>query len=228
LLSFIVIKGSLTDNALAPIEFILRIAAGFLLLVILATAIAAVARLTFPGEGDEVCVTVPFTAINGTSGRHLDRIADLGRSDQRPDLLRPGTDATATSVELCDSSPSRTQHLWSSLLRMTPFAYTGGFLVCAFLVSRAARQHGLFSPHVALGTGRLGLYVLTGYVVMSLIRIWMQIHLMLSMTATIRSGLWYYFLDFSWPIAFGGFGLLTIGRVLAQSVRMQRDIDATV
>jgi hypothetical protein len=182
LLSFIVIKGSLTDNALAPIEFILRIAAGFLLLVILATAIAAVARLTLPGEGDEVC----------------------------------------------DSSPSRTQHLWSSLLRMTPFAYTGGFLVCAFLVSRAARQHGLFSPHVALGTGRLGLYVLTGYVVMSLIRIWMQIHLMLSMTATIRSGLWYYFLDFSWPIAFGGFGLLTIGRVLAQSVRMQWDVDATV
>ena len=45
---------------------------------------------------------------------------------------------------------------------MSPFAYTAGFLVFAFLVIRTARRHGLFSPHVALGAGRLGLYVLLG------------------------------------------------------------------
>jgi hypothetical protein len=216
------------DNALAPIEFILRIAAGFLLLLIVGTGIAAVSDRTLPGEGDAVCVTVPVTAINATSGEDLHRIADTSNSASQHDLLRSGTDATATIVDLCDASPSRTQHVWSSVLRMAPLAYTGGFLVFAFLVTRAARRHGLFSPQVSLGFGRLGLYVLIGYVAMSAIRMWTEIQLMLSMTATIRSSLWYYFLDFSWPIAFAGFGLLTISRILAQSVRMQREIDATV
>jgi hypothetical protein len=216
------------ENALAPIEFILRIAAGFLFLVLLGAGSAAVLGSTLPGEGDAVCLTVPVTAINGTSGKDLKQIADQSRSGERPDLLHPGINASATSAELCDTTPSRTQHLWSFALRMSPFAYTAGFLVFAFLVIRTARRHGLFSPHVALGAGRLGLYVLLGYLALSLLRIWTQMHLMGSMTSTTRSGVWYYFLDFSWPIAFAGFGLLTFGRVMAQSVRMQREIDATV
>lgn len=216
------------DNALAPIEFILRIATGFMLLILLGTGIAAVAGRTLPGEGDAVCVTVPVTAINANGGHPIHRIVDNSRSDARPDLLHPGTDARATSVELCDTTPSRIQHLWSSAMRMSPFAYTGGFLVFAFLLTRGARRHGLFSPHVALGVGRLGLYVLLGYVALTAVRMWTQVHLMRSMTSSIRSGLWYYFLDFSWAIAFAGFGLLTLSRVLAQSVRMQREIDATV
>jgi hypothetical protein len=228
MLSFVDMKQPSVDNALAPIEFILRIAAGFLLLILLGTGIAAAAGRTLPGEGDAVCVTVPVTAINGNSGHGIDRIVDNRHSGARPDLLHPGTEASATSVELCDTSPSKSQHLWSSALRMSPFAYTGGFLMFAFLLTRSARRHGLFSPHVALGVGRLGLYVLLGYVAVTLLRMWTQVHLMLSMTSTIRSGLWYYFLDFSWAIAFAGFGLLTVGRVMAQSVRMQREIDATV
>ena len=42
------------------------------------------------------------------------------------------------------------------------------------------------------------------------------------------SGLWFPFFHLSWTTLFAGFGLLTIGRVMAQSVRMQREIDATV
>ena len=36
------------------------------------------------------------------------------------------------------------------------------------------------------------------------------------------------FVHLSWAVLFAGFGLLTVGRVMAQSVRMQREIDATV
>jgi hypothetical protein len=36
------------------------------------------------------------------------------------------------------------------------------------------------------------------------------------------------FFHLSWSTLIGGFGLLTVGRVMAQSVRMQREIDATV
>jgi hypothetical protein len=218
----------LIDNALAPLEFILRIAAGFLFLILLGTGVAATSGHTLPGEGDAVCTTVPVTAINATSGQDLSRIADIRTSGEQPDLLHQGTDATATSVELCDETPSKAQHLWSSVLRMSPFAYTAGFLFFAFRLTRGARRHGLFSPHVALDTGRLGLYVLLGYAALTVVRIWTQIHLMLSMTNTIRSDLWYYFLHFSWAIAFAGFGLLTVSRVMAQSVRMQREIDTTV
>jgi hypothetical protein len=212
------------DNVLAPLEFILRIATGFLLLLLLGTAIASVSGHSLPGEGDAVCVSIPVTAVNATSGQDIRQLRAHGQGN----LLKPGIDASATRVELCDDTPSRTQHVRSSLLRMSPFAYTGGFLLCAFFVTRTARRERLFSPDVAIWAGRLGLYVLLGYLILTLVRMWTQVHLMLSMTSSIRSDPWYDFLDISWPILFAGFGLLTVGRVMAQSVRMQREIDATV
>ena len=181
-------KDVVSTNALAPIEFIFADRCRVLFLILLGTGIAAVAGRTLPGEGDAVCVTAPVTAINGHSGHDIARIVDDSHSGERPDLLHSGTDASATSVELCDSSPSRTQHLWSSAMRMSPFAYTGGFLVFAFMLTRSARRYGLFSPHVALGVGQLGLYVLLGYVALTVVRMWTQIHLMRSMTNSTRSG----------------------------------------
>jgi hypothetical protein len=215
------------DNALAPIEFILSVAGSLMILILLlfvpATLFGSGSFLGL-GEGDAVCVTAPVTAMTGTSGAEMDRLRSLGSGN----MLKPGTQAKATSVELCDPSPSGVQHLWSVLDRLSPLAYAFGFVACAWLLTRTARRHGLFSPDVALRTGHLGLYVLLGGLLVSLTRMWSGNQLMLSMATTHRTGTWWYFLHFSWAVLFAGFGLLTVGRVMAQSVRMQREIDATV
>lgn len=211
------------DNALAPLEFILRVAGGLLLLVLLGTGAAALFGPSMTGGGDGVCVHAPVRAMTATTGERLHRVHSGGSN-----VLKPAVEATATTVELCDTSPSRTQHAWSALARFAPLGYAGGFIVCAWLVARSARRHGLFSPHVALGTGRLGLYVLLGAATVSLLRMWADNQLMLSMATTNTSQSWLFFFHYSWGILFAGFGLLTVGRVMARAVRMQREIDATV
>jgi uncharacterized membrane protein YraQ (UPF0718 family) len=214
------------DNALAPLEFILRVTIGLM-------ALAALGWLSYFGlagssvlrDGDGVCVTAPVRAMTGAStGQRLKGVHALGSGN----MLRSNAKATATSVELCDDTPSRQQHVWSLLSDAAPLGYTGGFVAFAWRLTLSARRRGLFSPHVALSTGRLGLYVLIGALIAGLVRAWADNHLMLSMAKTHYTTSWLFFFHYSWAVLFAGFGLLTVGRVMAQSVRMQREIDATV
>jgi len=214
------------DNALAPLEFILRVTIGLV-------ALAALGWLSYFGlsgssvlhGGESVCVTAPVRAMTGTStGQHLDGVHALGSGN----MLRNGAHATATSVELCDDTPSGRQRAWSLVSDASPLCYTAGFLCLAWRLTRSARRRGLFSPHLALSIGHLGLYVLLGALVAGLLRAWADDHLMLSMAATHHTQTWLFFFHYSWAVLFAGFGLLTVGRVMAQSVRMQREIDTTV
>jgi hypothetical protein len=213
-----------TVNALAPVEFILRVATGLMLLVLAGQVILALNGASLAGEADSVCVDAPIGAMTGTDGEHLATVQSLGSGN----MLKPGIEATATTVHLCDPSPSGWQQLWTGLSQWSPLAYAFGFLLGAWRVTRTARRKGLFSPDAALGTLRLGLYVLLGAVALWLTRMWADNQLMLSMAHTHHTDTWFFFLHVSWPILFAGFGLLTVGRVMAQSVAMQREIDATV
>jgi hypothetical protein len=218
-----------TVNALAPLEFILRVATGLILLVLLGQVILAVNGGSVVGSDGEVCVNAPIQAMTGTDGKHLAKVQAPGSGD----MLKPGMEATATSVWLCDSSPSAWQQVWAGLSRWSPLGYASGFLFGAWRVTRTAHRQGLFSPHTALGTLRLGLYVLLGGLALWLMKMWADHQLMLSMAHTnagntILSSSFYFFFHMSWAVLFAGFGLLTVGRVMAQSVAMQREIDATV
>jgi hypothetical protein len=207
-------------NALAPIEFILGIA-GTLLLIGLMGSVAGSAfdGESFLGIGEvEVCVSAPVAALDLHSGGQI-KVHGGQHEDVR---------VRATHVELCDSSPSTTQRFWSAVASLPDFLYALGFVGSAWKLTRTARRRGLFSPHVALGVGHLGLYVLIGAVAVCLMQLWGNERLFLTMAEPRRSGLWFWFFHLSWTLLFAGFGLVTIGRVMAQSVRMQRDIDATV
>jgi hypothetical protein len=209
-----------TPNALAPLEFILGIAGTLMLLgLVLSVPLIVFGNGSFLGVGDrEVCVSAPIGALDLNSGGQMHVHAD-----QYEDV-----NIRATHAELCDLSPTTTQRVWSAVAAFPDYFYALGFVGFAWLLTRVARRRGLFSPHVALGVGHLGLFVLIGALVVSLLRLWGEEELFLTMVDTSRSGLWFYFFHLSWTSLFAGFGLLTVGRVMAQSVRLQREIDATV
>jgi hypothetical protein len=208
-----------TKNALAPIEFILSVAGALMILGLLLVPLVVFGSASFLGVGErEVCVSTPIGALELNSGGRMK--VDAGQHED--------VDVRATHAELCDRSPSAAQRVWSVAANFPAYLYSLGFVGFAWLLTRTARRHGLFSPHVALRVGRLGLYVLIGALVVSLVRMWAQERLFLTMVEPRGSGLWFYFFHLSWSFLFAGFGLLTVGRVMAQSVRMQREIDATV
>lgn len=213
------------DNALAPLEFILSVAIT-LMLVFNALAIPFLVlgdgSTSFLGiGGPSVCVIAPQSSVGAITG--------VGINDAHVVGAKPGVSTVAHTISLCDNSPSTAQHAWSTLAVAPDFLYALGFLVIAWYLTRTARRRGLFSPHLALGVGRLGLYVLLGALFAGLLQMWADWHLVRSMdrgSDDISAALGFFHL--SWAVLFAGFGLLTVGRVLAQSVRMQREIDATV
>lgn len=212
-----------TRNALAPLEFILSVAGT---LMILFTAVLPAALLlddaSVWGLGDpSVCVTARDNVLGGMTMH--------GKSSAHVIGLHHDVSALSRQIELCDRSPSAAQHLWAFLGMFPTFAFAFGFLAYAWWLTRTARRRGLFSPYVALGVLRLGLYVLVGAVVVSCLRSYADWRLLSSMADGISaSNALVGFFDLSWSTLIGGFGLLTVGRVMAQSVRMQREIDATV
>lgn len=211
-----------TKNALAPIEFILSVAIALMVFFnVLAVPFAVLGHGSYFDLGEpSVCLQAPQSAVGEISGHGGINSEHLG--------VRPGVSSVAASYTLCDSTPSSSQHLWAALTMAPTFFYALGFLTLAWLLTRTARRRGLFSPHVALGVGRLGLFVLLGAIAVSLVQAWASSRLLASMRdgASLWDGI--SFVHLSWAVLFAGFGLLTIGRVMAQSVRMQREIDATV
>jgi len=118
-------------------------------------------------------------------------------------------------------------------LALLLFAYQSLFAAVfvgyTWWLTRLARRRGLFSPDVALGVLRLGLVVLVGAIVVSCLRSYAEWRVLSTMADEVsRTNALLGFFRLSWSTLIGGFGLLTVGRVMAQSVRMQREIDATV
>jgi hypothetical protein len=74
----------------------------------------------------------------------------------------------------------------------------------------------------------LGLYVLLGALAVSMLEMWASWRVTVSMVNGVSAGNRLAFFHLSWAVLFAGFGLLTFGRVMAQSVSMQRDIEGTI
>lgn len=223
MLSFVDMKKPSVENTLAPLELVLSVAGALTALAL----VAAVPLLIF-GSGsflgigaDDACVDAPQSAVGWVSGAG-------GRNEAHVVAAHHDISTTAAQIRLCDFAPSTSQHVWSVVATAPDFLYALGFLVLAWRLTRTARRRGLFSPHLALGVGRLGLYVLLGAFATSLIRMWGSSRLLATMVDHTGFNAVLSFFHLSWAILFAGFGLLTVGRVMAVSVRMQREIDATV
>lgn len=215
-----------TKNALAPIEFIVSVAGGIVLfLLALSFGFMAYGSLdgssstnsTFLTLGDtEVCVVASSSAVQ-TQTSH---VADLA----------PGVRSFPDTLNLCQSHPTTEQHVWAFLTVAPEFVYSMGFLLLAWRLIRATRRRGFFVPDTALGIGRLGLYILCGELAVAVLQATANGILLPTLAAPTGGtiDIWLRFFHLSWAILFAGFGLLTIGRVMAQAVPMQRELDATV
>lgn len=221
MLSFVDMDG--TKNALAPLEFILSVAGGLMAgILVIGVPFVLFGSGSMFGIGDRsVCVDAPQGALPGFRGGN-------GINEAHVIGTKHGVSTVASEITVCDSTLSSAQHAWSVLSTAPTFFYGLGFLVLAWHLVRTARRRGLFSPHVELRIGRLGLYVLLGALAVSVLEMWASWRVLGTMVDDLGANRSLAFFHLSWAVLFAGFGLLTFGRVMAQSVRMQREIDATI
>ena len=223
MVSFLDMDG--TKNALAPIEFIVSVAGGLVLFLLALSA----ALIGFGGSdssfltiGDpDVCVVASSSAVAITS---------QGMNGAHVAGLEPGVRSYPETVNICQSHPSTRQRTLSFLSVAPAFVYSMGFLFFTWLLIRHTRRRGFFVADTALGIGRLGLYVLFGELAVAVIHATASGALLATMGATTGATLTIglRFFHVSWAILFAGFGLLTIGRVMAQTVPMREELDATI
>lgn len=205
-------------NVLAPLEFVVSGIGGimvFFALIMVPTAIFGSG--SFLGFGNrEACVDAPINAVEVARSR----VPIMG--------LHGGATARASRVELCDFDPSRHQLLLQIGMLLPPFVFFLGVLLAIWLTLRAARKHGLFSPHVALDVLRLGTYLFVGAMLTAAIQAEASVRLVKSLAGPGSRAGFLLFFDIPWAVVIISFASLTVGRALANAVRMQREIDATV
>ena len=94
---------------------------------------------------------------------------------------------------------------------------------------RRARRQGLFTEELARALNRLGLYLLLGWLAVNLVGAGCQAVVMNRVvldTGPVQDLM--ANLTWDWGVVFGGFGLLTVARILRQTVPMREELEATV
>ncbi|GAA1388057.1 hypothetical protein [Luteococcus peritonei] len=144
--------------------------------------------------------------------------------------LAPGLTVGATDqVRLCPQSMSWLDGALVSLPGLLWFGWAAGFLLLIHRAIGRARRTGLFTSPLADELERLGRWVLAGWTLLTVLVAAMKslaVHHVVPGHDLARG--FVAQLDWSWPIVIGGFGLLTIGRILRQTVPMREELEATV
>src|SRR6185436_9673902 len=147
-LSFVVMD---RKTALAPLEFIVSALGGCLVVLLLLSALSPlIGDDEPPGYVDPVCVTGKPTAV------------DDSLYGTRPQILELGLDVSANfrEVELCDAQPTSRQRWLERVVVWPNLLFPIFILLLLWRLVRRARNSGFFVPDIAVGVGRLGLFVL--------------------------------------------------------------------
>jgi hypothetical protein len=208
-----------TRRALAPLEFIVTAIGALLALALLLSVPAALfgsGSVAGLGE-DQTCIE---TSVNrGTGLAEQPMAAILGAES--------GVSTVITLVRLCEATPSAWQRTLSIVRQSSQLVYVVGLVFLLWRLVRTARR-GLFKARIATRVGRLGGFVLLGGVTVGLLQAWATSKLAATMVdAAAVPGPYEQLHGLAAPLL-AGFGLLTLGRVLAQAVPMQHELDATV
>jgi TRAP-type C4-dicarboxylate transport system permease small subunit len=216
----------MSKNPLGKLELIISIFGGLMILFLLATIPSALmGDQSWFGFGDDpVCIEVPRSAVanshgpgDGVSGAHVKNLVD-------------GIRAHADQFQLCDSTPSTGQRALATMTELPRFVFFLGFLWITWRLTRRARRRGLFRPDVAAAIARLGVFLFIGEFVVVFSQGFATQRLLDTMVSTPDHGFYEYYAyaHFSWAVIFAAFGLQAMGRVMAMTVPMQAEIDATV
>lgn len=167
------------------------------------------------------CIEVPQTGL---------WIGGAGEGSDGVQNLRPGvTQGFPDRFRLCQEGMSTTDRALSSIPVLLDLLWTIGFLLLTRRMIKRARAGGLFTDTLATALRRLGWFVLAGWVVLQAVGatclVLVTSHLV---TDFAPAAAWPAHWHWSWATIIGGFGLLTIARVMRETVPMREEIEATV
>jgi hypothetical protein len=207
-------------DPLAPIEFVTTLVSAAIVLVLALTVPATIfGSGSFLGIGEsDVCVTTPMKGFP---------VTDAVGNDAGIVGVRKGVDGLAETIRLCSGSAGGGARALQTLVIGSGFFFLLGFVLLMRWLLKSARR-GLFTAEVARRTLTLGWYLLVGELVRA------------CCDAFGRAGILHQFVDhysvgnagmlFHASVAtlIAGFGLITLGRVMGQTVPMREDIEATI
>lgn len=215
-------------DPLAPLEFIVNvIGTVFLLGVVVFGPLALLDKNVSLGTIGAPAVCTSYSAQSFTTG--------IGGEDD-PDPLamypqaRPARSASTqgTDFETCDEKPTTTMRTIADAGTVLDLGFSGAVLALLWRLTRTARRRGLFTAPVARQVSVLGWVLLAGYVAVGVLRAALDgvlVHLVVGAPTFPAQQ---HALDLSITTLVVGFGLLTLGRVMSQTVAMRDEIDATV
>lgn len=152
---------------------------------------------------------------------------DLEDAESYLGKLPPRTFVGPDAVRICQAAAPQSAQLMESAVILTPFLFVAGFLLLTRRSLNAARKGGLFSDAVARRVTGIGWYLLLGSlltgVMTGLLRYWLLAHLIPEQPPS-----WERHISVSVPVLIAGFCVLSVGRVLAHAVRIQREVDTLV
>lgn len=212
-----------TRDPLRPLAFIVDLLLSLLLTWLIAAPLLALIPGLYIGFGafgfEPACVEIPQSGL---------WLGDVERASVLH--LRAGvSEAIPHEIRLCQAGmDAATRALFTAPVALD-WLWMLGFLALAKLLIMRARRFGLFTQDVARGVSRLGWFVLGGHVVVNLVsglcRALGTTHLVDDFAVgfgTIND------MDLSWAVIVGGFGILTVGRIMRESVGMHDDLEGTV
>ncbi|MEL4357337.1 MULTISPECIES: hypothetical protein [unclassified Luteococcus] len=211
-------------DPLGPIDLITWLALA-LLFALVAFMVSSAFLGWHPSVGNwgnsHPCLEVPQAGLwIGGSGGGTDGVQNL----------RPGvTQGYPNRFRLCQEAMSTTDRTLSSVPVLLDLLWTIGFLLLTRRMIKRARRGGLFTSQLASALQGLGWYVLAGWVGLQAIgatcTVLVTSHLV---TEFSPAAAWPAHWHWSWATMIGGFGLLTIARVIRESIPLREEVDATV
>lgn len=213
-----------TRDPLAPLEFVLAFATSLVGVLFLAfTVLIALGNGEFRSD---VCVSIhQGTAATVSEELGYPRPAEAG-SLPAERVLPAGTQVRAKTLDVCAEHPTLGQRALSALDWLPRFLLLAVPVGLGWRLVRLARRQGVFSASVAKWLTILGWWVVVAPVVISLSILatqnWLLDQLLPGGAGQPMD------VPLSWGTLLTGFGVLTLGRVMARAVAMQDELDTTV
>ena len=204
-------------RALRPFERVIVFFGGLLLVgLVIEVGYVVSGDESFFGFGaPEVCVS--------SSPYQLDQYHVHGR--MRAPGLTDDVRVSVSEVDVCGTDPTTRERVLYTIDEGAASLFGAGVLVLLWRMLRRARHEGVFVDAFARRVSRLGLYVLLGAAAVNVARTWAEWELLKSLVPTgSHPGVWH----FSFTPLVLGLGLITVGRLMAATVPMREEIDATI
>jgi len=208
-------------NPLAPLERIIALIGGLMLVVLVFVTLSLVTDGSAWGFGEPViCADAPIGVFAPGSG--ADNVTGA-----HVRTLETGVHANPSGFSLCTFDPSLWQRTLSTFVDLPTFLFALGFVVITWRLTRRVRRRGLFMPEVASTLGRLAVYLFVGEFVVAAIQGLAAQHLVNTMLTEHSNYIGGYY-HLSWAVIIAAFGLQAMSRVMAAAVPMREELDATV